>query len=213
MCGELKADTSQLVCDHIEPHRGDEAKFWAGPFQTLCAPCHNGTKQRIERRRAGRRATAYPDWLRPSAVPLTIVAGPPAAGKSRYIAERQRPGDVVIDLDMIAAGLIGGEVRHDWDREAHLQDALWRRNAMLADLSRREAGAAWFALLEPSAERRAWWQARLGAVEVVVIEATVETCLEHAARDADRSAAAVEASAAGWWRAYGRRDGETVVPG
>jgi len=24
------------VCDHIEPHRGDEVKFWSGPFQSLC---------------------------------------------------------------------------------------------------------------------------------------------------------------------------------
>lgn len=37
------------VCDHIEPHRGDDHKFWNGPFQTLCQSCHSGDKQRIER--------------------------------------------------------------------------------------------------------------------------------------------------------------------
>lgn len=37
------------VCDHIEPHKGDEARFWRGPFQSLCEPCHNGTKQQVER--------------------------------------------------------------------------------------------------------------------------------------------------------------------
>ena len=37
------------VCDHIEPHRGDVAKFWAGPFQSLCSSCHDGEKQRLER--------------------------------------------------------------------------------------------------------------------------------------------------------------------
>lgn len=48
-CGRIEADTSQLVCDHVEPHRGDLVKFWEGPFQTLCKTCHDGEKQRAER--------------------------------------------------------------------------------------------------------------------------------------------------------------------
>jgi len=40
--------TMATVCDHIEPHRGDLDKFWSGPFQSLCAECHNVDKQRIE---------------------------------------------------------------------------------------------------------------------------------------------------------------------
>ena len=48
--GELVAAT---VCDHVTPHRGDAGLFFGGPFQSLCAPCHNGLKQRAEA--AGRR--------------------------------------------------------------------------------------------------------------------------------------------------------------
>jgi 5-methylcytosine-specific restriction endonuclease McrA len=44
-CHRIVADTSQLVCDHIVPHRGDVVRFWAGPFQTLCKPCHDQAKQ------------------------------------------------------------------------------------------------------------------------------------------------------------------------
>ena len=40
--------TPATVCDHVEDHKGDETKFWSGPFQSLCAPCHSGTKQRAE---------------------------------------------------------------------------------------------------------------------------------------------------------------------
>lgn len=36
------------VCDHVEPHKGDEVKFWSGPFQSLCKPCHDSDKQREE---------------------------------------------------------------------------------------------------------------------------------------------------------------------
>ncbi len=55
-CGRIEADTAQLVCDHKQPHRGDEALFWdEGNLQTLCAPCHNGAKQRDEKRAGPRR--------------------------------------------------------------------------------------------------------------------------------------------------------------
>lgn len=36
------------VCDHVHPHRGDVTAFWAGPFQSLCQPCHDSAKQREE---------------------------------------------------------------------------------------------------------------------------------------------------------------------
>lgn len=48
MCG----GQASLV-DHITPHRGDKALFWDWRnWQSLCAPCHNSRKQRIERAQA-----------------------------------------------------------------------------------------------------------------------------------------------------------------
>jgi 5-methylcytosine-specific restriction protein A len=50
-CRALVGDTSQLVADHIVPHRGDPALFWdPANLQTLCKPCHDGLKQAEERR-------------------------------------------------------------------------------------------------------------------------------------------------------------------
>ena len=38
------------VVDHRVPHRGDPALFWdPGNWQALCASCHNGAKQALER--------------------------------------------------------------------------------------------------------------------------------------------------------------------
>lgn len=37
MCGKLQSDTSKLVTDHVEKHHGNEAAFWNGKLQTLCA--------------------------------------------------------------------------------------------------------------------------------------------------------------------------------
>jgi 5-methylcytosine-specific restriction endonuclease McrA len=55
MCRDEGVATTATVCDHVEPHDDDEAKFWAGPFQSLCETHHNREKQRDEaaRRRGG----------------------------------------------------------------------------------------------------------------------------------------------------------------
>ena len=51
MCARIEGNTSQLVADHIIPHRGDEARFWGrSNLQCLCAGCHNSRKQSEERR-------------------------------------------------------------------------------------------------------------------------------------------------------------------
>ena len=53
MCRKIEPNTARLVCDHVEPHRGDPEKFWSGPFQTLCKDCHDGIKSSMDRRTRG----------------------------------------------------------------------------------------------------------------------------------------------------------------
>jgi hypothetical protein len=48
MCMEAGQITQATVCDHRMPHRGDEARFWAGPFDSLCKAHHDSTKQAEE---------------------------------------------------------------------------------------------------------------------------------------------------------------------
>lgn len=49
-CARVEANTSQLVADHVRPHRGDEVLFWdAGNLQCLCKACHDRDKQAEER--------------------------------------------------------------------------------------------------------------------------------------------------------------------
>lgn len=37
------------IADHVEPHRGDEYKFFNGELQSLCKHCHDSYKQRLEK--------------------------------------------------------------------------------------------------------------------------------------------------------------------
>lgn len=48
-CGLMSVAKFALAVDHVIPHRGNEMLFWdEGNLSTLCAPCHNGAKQREE---------------------------------------------------------------------------------------------------------------------------------------------------------------------
>lgn len=47
-CRRRGLAVAATVCDHIEPHKGDQIKFWQGPFMSLCKPCHDGPKKDIE---------------------------------------------------------------------------------------------------------------------------------------------------------------------
>lgn len=48
-CGKLEGNTSQLVADHKRKHGGNEARFFdMDGIETLCAPCHNSAKQKLE---------------------------------------------------------------------------------------------------------------------------------------------------------------------
>lgn len=50
MCEQLGRMTAATVVDHVQPHRGDRSLFFdAGNLSSLCATCHNGAKQRLEK--------------------------------------------------------------------------------------------------------------------------------------------------------------------
>jgi len=37
------------VVHHVDAHRGDPARFWGGPFESVCKPCHDSDIQAEER--------------------------------------------------------------------------------------------------------------------------------------------------------------------
>lgn len=206
MCGDAIADTSQLVADHVKPHQGNDQLFWdRGNIQCVCAPCHNSRKQAIER--ADKKAALYPSWLQPSAIPLTIVCGPPASGKSWYVKQHAGKGDLIIDLDVIASRLAGTSL-HGWGTE-WLNGALWERNRILGNLCKPSRHkAAWFIVSAPKARHREWWATTLKPQRVVVIEADEPTCMRNAKGDEDRDPLKVMQLATEWWANYDRRIGD-----
>jgi 5-methylcytosine-specific restriction endonuclease McrA len=59
-CGERGQVVRATVVDHVKPHRGDWNLFVLGALQSLCAPCHNSIKQKLEQERPGVDADGWP---------------------------------------------------------------------------------------------------------------------------------------------------------
>jgi len=62
MCYARGIITVARIADHIEPHKGDEAKFWGNALQALCKQCHDSDKQRIERGSKPKPITGEDGW-------------------------------------------------------------------------------------------------------------------------------------------------------
>lgn len=195
--------------------------------QSLCIPCHKKKTEadigyktnrpiwRIEESAEQRRKSdyirslMYPRNLRPSAIPLTIVCGPAGAGKSTYIAEHAQPGDTIIDMDQIRAKL--GIGVNDWTSST-LKRSLIERNAMLAGLATAHLGSAWFIVSAASPQEREQWDRMLKPQRVVVVTASVHTCIARirATRTGDRQGRSIRAART-WWSKYAPRPSEVQI--
>lgn len=211
-CEEAGRVTAAQVVDHIISivDRPDLRLVWSN-LRSLCKPCHD---RRTAREQAfGGRAARWPDWLRPSSVPLHIVCGPPASGKTTHVSDRAHPSDLVLDLDVIASGL-SGKGRHSWGSD-WLAPAIRERNELLGRLSRTPCSwpAAWLIVSEPKAERRQWWKTTMQPTSITVMETDPAICRARLRLDPERADRldAMNEAVTRWWAAYDRRPGETQV--
>jgi len=217
----------RLEVDHKKPVRTHpELSFVPDNLQALCPRCHT-SKTRLEcghqpmpaarqdwslsvaalqRPGASGPGFSIPPGLRPSAVPVSLVCGPPGAGKSTWIRERAAPEDMVIDFDVFLKA-IGGE---KWSTDKDLVLKAFRmRDDALRSLSTRRRGRVWFIKSAPTlAERTAWSQALLRVTEVI-LATEPDTCKARIRADADRQHAAEKMCSAvdDWWSLYAAQGG------
>lgn len=220
--------TAATVADHIVKHNGDPALFFdSDNLQSLCKPHHDSTKQGDEKRGfsgqvdasgwptdprhmanggTGNLSREYeerrmPTTLKPSAIPLTILCGPPGSGKSTYLRQHAGPNDIIIDLDAIMQRVSGMPEHHTSPK--WLTPALDERNRQLHALHTDTTHAkAWFIVSAPDPTERRTWARRLGG-EVVTLDTPLAECIRRIEADPARRGQTermIKATRA-WWKA------------
>jgi hypothetical protein len=205
--GKLELAT---VVDHIRRHRGDMNLFWdSSNWQPLCKRCHDGEKQRIDKRmdKTGENLPA-------PVVPVTIYAGPPASGKSTTIKDIDRSKHMVIDFAEIVARLAGraehhgindnylrqaGKIRQDMYHHVHDADIPYESVHILGGFSKYS--------------QRMMMKRRFNAT-VVVYEIGAAECLWRVQRSPDRMVLGAkywQPIIEDWWRNYSSGPGDDRV--
>lgn len=148
--------------DHIVPVTKGGAKYDPRNLRASCAKCNNS---RIDRSRNDQ-------WLQAD-THITLVMGPPAAGKNTYVQQHARPGDLIVDYDAIATSL--GANPHQRGQDLH-PAVMAARNAILRQLRRGQTGAtrAWILSANPDADRRFPFH------ELVLVDPGIDTVLANA---------------------------------
>ena len=178
LCAACEANgvlTAATEVDHIAPHRGDQSLFWdESNWQPLCKRCHS-------RKTSGEvrgNASILPAWIGKTSRPLTVVAGPPASGKTTYVAQRAGPRDMVLDTDQIATEIGVADARNGDDRDRFML-VIRERNSRLADYvrGRTDHPRCWLIATAGSFKQRKFW-ADMGA-EVVVVNPGAAICRQR----------------------------------
>ena len=123
--------------DHIVPLSRGGARFDPSNLRAACQTCN---LSRGDGRRGSGRGGSVRDGWRSAPTWITLVVGPPGAGKSTLVERRATPGDLVVDFDRLAQSL-GSPVSHDHDA-ATVEAAKAARGAVLSRLRRGEVSAA-----------------------------------------------------------------------
>jgi len=169
--------------DHIT-RKADGGTDDVENLQAICRECHR-LKTAVEQLPDQQWTSFYPEWIPKPAIPVTVVAGPPGSGKSKYVEDRAKPGDLVLDVDVIAAEAYGLKL---YEASYEQRTAAVRvRNKLLAGLNENtQYKRCWLIVTAPSEDKRHWWRDKLDA-ELVVLDVDKRICLDRIANDARRT--------------------------
>jgi hypothetical protein len=164
-------------------------------LQSLCIDCHS-IKSDME-------ANISKAKIRRPAVPVTLVCGPPGAGKTTYCQDHMQRGDVLIDFDHIVEEL-SGETRETVITDKWVKQANHVRLVRLDRLHESQCNRAWVTMSLPTRTERQEWQQILGA-DVVLLVPDAYDCENRILQDARRGAQEKRNSMAGvqqWFKRY-----------
>jgi hypothetical protein len=111
---------------------------------------------------------------------ITIVTGPPCGGKSTYIKDNAKDGDILIDMDELARALIVGNVgHHDYSDEVRAIARAARKGAAKQALIAGQGNrlGVWIIHTDPPMQDRANY--KIAGARIVECSPGLQVCLER----------------------------------
>jgi 5-methylcytosine-specific restriction protein A len=142
--------------------------------QPLCQACHDEKSRRESR--SGQEIKEGK---------VIVVYGPPGAGKTSYVMENMRAGDMIVDLDLIYSALSGQPIHHKPGNllgfVLDVRETIYR----MLDVRRNIADTIWIVISGAKREERNALIHRYNAATRLV-RASVADCYERIKRDETR---------------------------
>ena len=140
---------------------------------------------------------------------ITIVCGPSGAGKTTYVREHMKPGDLVIDLDYLYYALSLQPQHEHLETVTPYVRLVYDALVVRLETEQRKGNdpAAWIIAGLPDAQRRRELADDLSAT-VVMLDIPYDECMRRIAQDAERSTQGREywhPIVSKWWDVYKRR--------
>lgn len=111
---------------------------------------------------------------------LYVITGPPCSGKSTWVRERAKPGDVVVDMDRLALAITAEETEHHhYPRHIRNYARFIRQAAVTCALGHAKAGGAAYIIdSTPGTRNRSTYHRQKATF--VHLDAPTEVLLERA---------------------------------
>lgn len=127
---------------------------------------------------------------------ITVVTGPPCAGKTTYVAEHMKPGDVRLDWDLIQKAIGGDDAPRLTDGTLHQMVFAVRRTIIHNVtqgiwLKKTDDADAW--MIHSTISRELLAEYEQAGAEFTLLDPGEETCLQRADRDGDQAEATRQA--------------------
>lgn len=109
-----------------------------------------------------------------------LIVGSPCSGKSTYIKEHMKRGDLVCDVDYIYAAISGQDAH---DAELYTHEVACELHRHLLDIIRDRKGGwkdAYVTSIANTDEKLKEMKERINADEVIIMDTPYEVCIERA---------------------------------
>ena len=216
-----RVNATNLIVDHIRPHRGDRKLFYdSRNLQTLCEGCHNGRKRLKDldgfdpqigsdgwpidqdhpfhsgkARKKKFLQIGIPIGIQPRQYPTHVICGPPGAGKFEYAFEKKKRAGIGLVLSSIVTGKRMG--LRDNARHTRRQVA----EAEIVAMNRFQ-GSVWILRELPHRKHRVAWSDALEDPDCLTVLARPEAeCFDRLEREG-RLTETLRQRVRSWWKIY-----------